>query len=49
MKKLNMAIKTALLSGVALTASIASASDQALLDTLLENGVLNQAQYDWLS
>ena len=36
MKKLNMAIKTALLSGVALTASIASASDQALLNTLLE-------------
>jgi len=49
MKKLNMAIKTALLSGVALTASIASASDQALLETLLENGVLNKAQYEKLS
>ena len=49
MKKLNKAIKTALLSGAALTASIASASDQALLDTLLENGVLNQAQYDSLA
>jgi len=34
MKKLNMAIKTALLSGAILTASIASASDQALLETL---------------
>lgn len=49
MKKLNMAIKTALLSGVALTASVASASDQALLDTLFENGVLNKAQFEKLS
>ena len=44
-----MAIKTALLLGAVITASIASASDQALLETLLENGVLNKAQYEKLS
>jgi hypothetical protein len=49
MKKLNMAIKTALLSVLVLTAPLTSASDQALLETLFENGVLNKAQYEKLS
>jgi hypothetical protein len=49
MKKTTLAIKTALLTGVIATASSVSASDQQLLDTLLENGVLNQAQYEKLT
>jgi hypothetical protein len=48
MSTLKMASKTALLSSAALTTTFASASDQDLLDTLLENGVLNKAQYEKL-
>ena len=49
MKKLNVAIKSALLAAVALTATNVSASDIALLQTLYENGVLNKAQFEKLS
>ncbi len=48
MKNLSLAIKCALLSGAALTSTSATASDKALLDTLLENGVLNKTQYQKL-
>lgn len=49
MKKLTLAIKTALLTGAALTATSVSASDKELLDTLFQNGVLNKLQYEKLS
>lgn len=48
MKKLSLAIKCALLSGAALTATQTTASDKDLLDTLFENGVLTQMQYEKL-
>ncbi|MCK5828954.1 MAG: putative porin [Methylococcales bacterium] len=48
MKIVAVVIKTAL-CGMALAASYASASDQDLLDTLFENGVLNKAQYEKLT
>jgi len=49
MKKLNIAIKSALLAGAALSATPALASDKDLLDALFQNGVLNKAQYEKLS
>ena len=49
MKKTTIAIKTALLSAVLTTAPTVSATDQELLDTLLENGVLNKAQHEKLT
>ena len=49
MKKNRQSIKIALSVVSILTASTVSASDQALLDTLFENGVLNQSQYEKLS
>jgi hypothetical protein len=49
MKKNRLSIKIALSIVSILMASTVSASDQALLDTLFENGVLNQAQYEKLS
>ncbi|MCK5188494.1 MAG: putative porin [Methylococcales bacterium] len=49
MKKTHPLFKIALSIVSILTASTVSASDQALLDTLFENGVLNQAQYEKLS
>lgn len=42
-------IKTALLAASFVVANTAAASDQDLLDVLLGNGILNQAQYDKLS
>jgi len=42
---LKLAIKTALFSGAMLTATSASATDKALLDTLLSNGSINAAQH----
>lgn len=48
MKKLNVAITT-ILCGTVLSTSTASASDQDLLDTLFQNGVLNKTQYYNLS
>lgn len=48
MKKLNSAI-IALLCGSVLSVPSASASDQELLDTLFQNGVLNKTQYDSLT
>lgn len=49
MKKLSITIKSALLAAAALTTATASASDQDLLDTLFQNGVLNKAQFEKLS
>ncbi len=49
MKKFNAVIKTALLTGAALTATSVSASDKELLETLFQNGVLNKAQFEKLS
>ncbi len=49
MKTLNAAIKTALLTGAALTATSVTASDKELLETLFQNGVLNKAQFESLS
>ncbi|MFW5443776.1 MAG: putative porin [Methylococcaceae bacterium] len=49
MKKLTTGIKTALLAGAALSATSASATDKELLETLYQNGVLNQAQFEKLS
>jgi len=49
MTKLSVAIKSALLAGVALTATTVSASDKELLETLYQNGVLNKAQFENLS
>ncbi|MCK4840914.1 MAG: putative porin [Methylococcales bacterium] len=48
MKKLNIVIRTALLVGATLAATMASASDKELLKTLYNNGVLNKAQYQKL-
>jgi len=45
---LKLAIQTALFSGAMLTATTASASDKALLDTLLSNGSINSTQYNRL-
>ena len=42
---LKLAINAALLTGTALTLNTASATDKALLDTLLSNGSINQVQY----
>ena len=39
----------ALFSVIFFTAPVALATDQELLDTLFQNGVLNKAQYDNLS
>ncbi len=49
MTKLSVAIKSALLAGAALSATSANASDKELLETLLQNGVLNKAQFEKLS
>ncbi len=52
MKKTNGTLKTAFSLAAALSMTISpvvSASDQALLDTLFENGVLTQLQYEKLS
>jgi len=49
MTKISVAIKSALLAGAALTATTASASDKDLLEALLQNGVLNKAQFEKLS
>lgn len=49
MKKITIAIKTALVTTVLTAASPALATDQELLDTLLENGVLNKAQHEKLT
>ena len=49
MKKNHPPLKIVLSKVSILTASTVSASDQALLDTLFENGVLNQSQYEKLS
>lgn len=49
MKDYNNLIKATLLLGSILTVTHTAASDQDLLDTLLENGVLNKAQYEKLS
>jgi len=49
MNKNRLPIKIALSIVSILMASTVSASDQALLDTLFENGVLNQAQYEKLT
>ena len=49
MNKNRLTIKIALSIVSILMASTVSASDQALLDILFKNGVLNQAQYEKLS
>lgn len=49
MKKSTIAIKTVLISTALAAASAASATDQELLDTLFQNGVLNKAQHEKLS
>lgn len=46
---LKLAIKTALFGSALLTATAASATDKELLDTLLSNGSITQAQYDNLT
>jgi phosphate-selective porin OprO/OprP len=45
---LNLAIKTALFGGAMLTASSAFSADKELLETLLSNGSINDAQYNKL-
>jgi hypothetical protein len=49
MTLIKAALKFSLFSVIFLTAPVALATDQELLDTLFQNGVLNKAQYDNLS